>query len=550
MSNRPIEVILLSGISSQGDAKMSRYIGPYVIASELESHGINTLVIDNFTDHPDFFNYLKNFLSEHILAIGISSTFLSPPIDQNHDWSKSKLPRSTVAERSMSSHLWFDSSEELLTWSAALRDLLLSHNPNAKLVLGGSKTALIWKHRSKSSNSPYKNFDFLVHGAAEKTFLDFILKLKSSQKIESIDKGSVQFLHPKPTDHCPTTRFSKFHAIQAGEALPIETSRGCLFNCKFCYYDKQFSQIKTSQKLRDEFLYNFENFGTTTYHFCDDCFNDNNKKVEQICETILSLPFPIEWISYARADMSIRNPHLMQLMMDSGCRGLWWGLETFNHKAGIAAGKGLDPEIIKKSLIDWRAKYRDQCLFQGSFIVGLPYETPTSQMETLKFVLDHDILDFVSFGVLGILDFDETLDSDLFEFDYSEYSRNPQKYGFTEVRFNPYYWKHETMDSAEANKLTKHCIDSWYKNRGMRAMTSMWTYPILRSLGFSKSEIFDMARIREQYRVWQEEIQTRRQMWDKNYFDLLLLRNLVDVTTIHHRRPVRSRGNRSACVSR
>ena len=90
-------------------------MGPYVLASRLEAAGFRTLVIDWFTDIPDFFSYLEPFLSPDILAVGISSTFLSQPLDGNHDWSKGRMSRHNLSTKFSSGYLWTSDKPECET---------------------------------------------------------------------------------------------------------------------------------------------------------------------------------------------------------------------------------------------------------------------------------------------------------------------------------------------------------------------------------------------------------------------------------------------------
>ena len=69
------DVLLLNDNMVFGTFGTSRYMGPYVLASQLERQGIETRVIDYFTRHPDFFNYLESFLSSETRILGIATTF-------------------------------------------------------------------------------------------------------------------------------------------------------------------------------------------------------------------------------------------------------------------------------------------------------------------------------------------------------------------------------------------------------------------------------------------------------------------------------------------
>jgi hypothetical protein len=508
------EVIFLNDVTVRSASRLSRYIGPYVVATELEAHGIETVVIDWFTDIPDFFAYLSQFITPNLKVIGLSSTFLTQKMT-----SSGKPPRSEVGKSSMASFLWFSDEQELTDWLGRLKTALHKANPNAILVLGGARVPFIYKYHSKLQHSPFRFFDYLYSGNSASALIDWILACRNGESRKPSDAFAV--MKSAETVGCPQTDFHRRHAIAPREGLPLEVSRGCAFSCKFCYYEKRTSNVKPIESLKQELIRNYELFGTQAYHFCDDCFNDNRRKVEEVCNAILGLSFKIEWVSYARPDMSVRFPFMMELMIESGCRGIWWGIETFNHKAGLSAGKGLDPEIIIANLKDWRFKYKSDCLFQASFITGLPGETEDSQNRTIGLVVENDLFDFVSVGTLGVVEFDELLDNEMFTIDFSEYSRNPRKYGFEVISFHPHYWKHSSMDSTAADRLAQDFMRRWQLSRGNPLMTSIWSYPILKGFDFTKDEIFSMAREPSRRDSWSVDVAQRRSRWMEQYWSRL-----------------------------
>lgn len=47
--------------------------------------------------------------------------------------------------------------------------------------------------------------------------------------------------------------------------------------------------------------------------------------------------------------------------------------------------------------------------------------------------MENDVLDFLTFGPLGIMPYTENFDNVVLG--YADYSRNPAKYGFTKIEF-------------------------------------------------------------------------------------------------------------------
>jgi radical SAM superfamily enzyme YgiQ (UPF0313 family) len=462
-----------------GEYGSSRYIGPYVLSSQLNSAGIKTLVIDYFTEVENFFEYISHFISEETSVIGISSTFLFPKASTFANLEN----RSQGVDLYYTGELWFKEGDELLKWTKQLKQVIHKKSPHCKLILGGVKSQFAhWRPNY------YKHFDHIFFGAADQSLLDFF---KSIKEINNTERFLKQDSSLKNQGLCPVTIHNPDSAIQFKEALPVEISRGCLYDCKFCHYEKKSSQRKDLKMLKDELTRNYELFGTTVYHFCDDCFNDTRKKVEETCNAFLQLPFKLEWVAYARADVAVKFNETVDLMLESGARGLYWGIESFDHTAAKQAGKGTHPDLIKEFFLNYREKFKNNCLNEGSFIIGLPGETKHSLHSTLDWLIENDVFDFLTFGPLGIMPYSENFDNVVL--DYADYSRNPAKYGFTKIEFGKKkYWEHSTMNSISAKEISSDFTRIWRsRKKSTSIFKTIWLYPHFRTLGYSHEAIFN-----------------------------------------------------------
>jgi hypothetical protein len=492
-----------------GEYGSNRYIGPYVLASQLNAQGINTLVIDYFTGIENFFEYLSEFISPETSVIGISSTFLFPRAESF----KSLDNRSQGVDLYYKGELWFNDGDELLDWSKKLKQVIHKKSPQCKLILGGVKTQFAhWRPQH------YKHFDNFFLGASDQSFLNYIQSLRANKTTERFLKQDASL---KNQALCPVTKHQTEHAIQFRESLPVEISRGCLYDCKFCHYEKKSSQRKDLNLLKEELIRNYELFGTSVYHFCDDCFNDTRKKVEDTCNMFLSLPFKIEWVAYARADVAVKFNETADLMLESGARGLYWGIESFDHIAARNAGKGTHPDLVKEFFLKYRPKFKANCLTEGSFIIGLPGESKESLHQTFQWLSENEIFDFLTFGPLGIMPYSENFDNVIL--DYADYSRNPQKYGFKKVDLGKNkYWEHDTMNSNEARDIASDFTKRWRAEKQATSIfKTIWLYPHFRTLGYGHEEIMGFLQPNVQVESTRTEIVNRFRTHKSNYHQQL-----------------------------
>ncbi|MFZ6028570.1 MAG: B12-binding domain-containing radical SAM protein [Chloroflexota bacterium] len=169
-------------------------------------------------------------------------------------------------------------------------------------------------------------------------------------------------------------------------ATPIETARGCPFQCSFCsvttFFGRSFRRRNLGSVI-DE---------VRAYRHRPILFVDDNivGDVESAKELLTALtPLKIRWMSQASISMT-RDPELMALMQKSGCAGVLVGIESL-------FGDGL--KEIHKSWNLARQDYAQalEILRQhgtaviGSFIIGLDHDTPESLDATLEFAIQHKL---------------------------------------------------------------------------------------------------------------------------------------------------------------
>jgi radical SAM superfamily enzyme YgiQ (UPF0313 family) len=508
-----------------------RYLGPYRVADELERAGFHTVVIDKLYSFPNFFDYLEKLLDESFLGVGLSTTFLTPP-----GFNDTAVRYKNRDKRFKSYYDYGVISADLSErkeWFRRLRNIMTKRAPKAKLFVGGSKAQFFYHNLYEDLTE----IDFIVMGAVDFVFPEIAADISAGRELKLRIMGNKKVVdtmsHYRQPKINPRHQWRSHWAIQKGEVLPIEIGRGCAFNCKFCNYEKKSEQRKSTEDLRSELIFNFEQFGTQYYQFVDDCFNDSRKKVEEIGNMILGLPFKIEWASYLRFDVAVKFPETADLIVAAGGRAFHWGVESLTPEVARRAGKGTHSELIKEFMVSFAKKHKGLCYSTGSFIVGLPGETEETWRQQLEWLVNYSHFDFLLAGPLGIAPYKPEFDGSVI--DYAEYSRNPAKYGFFEYNEQNGFWKHETMDQKQAASLANETMEAWEKKCESRRgiSTDIWIYPVLRSLGFDTTEVqklyFDTSTDiqKKLYEIGRKRIEERRNSYYAEMRELLNSKNII-----------------------
>ena len=537
------EVILLSDIPNQSnETYAARYAGPYVIKSSLIDKGINTIVLDWFRylkDNEKFFEYLENFIDDSTKIIGISNTFLYPPLKntkQNDSSGLSALPaKNKVDEDSAAAYslyLWEDNNDALTDWFQRLRSVLDKYNPKAKIIIGGARSTRFLQ-MGKYAPKEYcirKYVDYIIIGMADYAIKVLVDKIDNNIPITDVFvRGEINYIlcdrEPwiTPKTYVPIIKYSKADCFEKSHWAGLEVGRGCAFNCKYCYYEKRFAEKKPMDILKDELKKNYYDLGIKGYNITADCFNDNRRFVGEWSNMVSSLDFKIEWASYVRADPFHKWPEMMDEMIGSGYKAGWYGIETLDHAAGKAAGKGLNPERVKELLTI--LKQKGEVWTTAYFILGLPKETKESLDNTLKWLLEQRVIDEVQTSILDVGPFIEELSGVI---DFSDHSKNPDKYGFTKLQFSPeFYWEHETLNLNDCIIINEDWKKAFFDHTYTRfGGSAHGEYVRIRDTGLSHKET--VAYMKTKFNVGKKiiNIDSKKKKKFKNYVQELSKNNI------------------------
>ena len=264
--------------------------------------------------------------------LGISSTFLDYPLSQ------------TTGSKRM---LNIEKGHDFLVSEARFAIKIAKQlNPAIKIVLGGA-----YSHIMK-----YEEIDTYIVGLGDRAIIEYLKFLDQQNPFftyklvneKMVIDGMLYNNHFNFNES--QTKYHESDNILDKELLVTEMARCCIFKCKFCSYqllckDKD-DYIKNNSAMREEFIRNYEEFGTTQYIFSDDTFNDNIIKLQRLADVAQHLPFKLEFMSYLRLDLLYSKPEQYQYLKDSGLVGCFFGIETLNHESGKCIGKGLHPDKI------------------------------------------------------------------------------------------------------------------------------------------------------------------------------------------------------------
>jgi hopanoid biosynthesis associated radical SAM protein HpnJ len=170
--------------------------------------------------------------------------------------------------------------------------------------------------------------------------------------------------------------------------LSLYTGRGCPAQCTFCLWPQTIGghkyRVRSAQNVADEMAYLKTLFPQVReFFFDDDTFTANLPRAREIARKLA--PLGVTWSCNSRANLDLDT---IKSFRDSGLRLFLVGYESGNEEILRRIKKGITLEEMRRFT---RACHQAGIVIHGTFILGLPVETPQTIEETLRFALELDV---------------------------------------------------------------------------------------------------------------------------------------------------------------
>jgi len=334
---------------------------------------------------------------------------------------------------------------------------LTARYPSLLVITGG--------HQSFGfRNMILKYSDYHFNGFSDVSFVEFLKKINglSNELVHHrslINKGyfiDSDNAHPVLNPDSIETVFRKSDGFESYQPVPIEISRGCIFRCTFCKHPFQGKKSyddyqRTPENIANELRRNYDLFGTTRYTILDDTFNDSIEKLDRLEKAIELAKLPkFEFVSYIKPELLVTKQEMIPKLANLGLRGAYIGFESFKNQTRKIIGKGTNIEKVKEACFKLAEQNNRQVRINGSFIVGLPHETPDDLYQTYDFLMNNVDSFCRSWQFQSLLIRKDTSSQSSLQ---SEFDKNPEKYGYTATP-NTRTWSSAFFTDITATELT------------------------------------------------------------------------------------------------
>jgi radical SAM superfamily enzyme YgiQ (UPF0313 family) len=169
--------------------------------------------------------------------------------------------------------------------------------------------------------------------------------------------------------------------------VSLYTGRGCRSKCTFCLWPQTVGGHRYRTRSVEHVVEEIARAGryfprVREYFFDDDTFTDDLPRAEAIARGLGRLG--VTWSCNAKANVPRAT---LEILKDNGLRLLLVGYESGNQAILNNIKKGLRIDVARRFTADAKAL---GIKLHGTFILGLPGETPETLEKTVRFAQDLD----------------------------------------------------------------------------------------------------------------------------------------------------------------
>ncbi len=304
----------------------------------------------------------------------------------------------------------FNSTTPDINLVAEACSLIKEMNPLIKTIVGGPHPSAVSEDVAKHSSIDYVvigdgeyPLDLIINkethnsidkeiqtGKEDDLYFEEEYKKINSSNATKIIRGGLKTLTNQPMPAYDLLDYSEYQFTDPTKGrqntASVMTSRGCPFNCLFCFHNKSV-RYKTVEQFITEVEYLAKEKGVKFFFVYDDTFTLKKDRVLEILKRIKELDLKgVNFQTSTRGNLldeelihALKAAHFVRITM---------GVESGSDKILTAVNKGVTKDdyrrafkMLKKSGFETRA----------SFILGLPYDTKDTIRETIEFSKELDI---------------------------------------------------------------------------------------------------------------------------------------------------------------
>jgi anaerobic magnesium-protoporphyrin IX monomethyl ester cyclase len=302
-----------------------------------------------------------------------------------------------------------------------LASVVRQNHPACKIIVGNSVASSIVDILLNNTEA-----DIAVIGEGDETIIELLQHISEGQPLEEVngicfiengrsirtpdrplikDISNIPFIDFEIFDVDLFIEYSKDGVTdplpiprQEIRALPVNTARGCIADCTFCYhvFKRKPYRHRSADSIIREIKALIDKYNLNYIQFWDELTFFSKKQTVEFVEAIIDADLHFYWDAQSRANLfnDDEDIEIMKKMKKAGCIGMQYSLES--------ADKGILKAMNKKISVEQFAKQTSLYRKAGiatytSLVLGFPQETPETIKKTFDCCIENRIYPSVGY---------------------------------------------------------------------------------------------------------------------------------------------------------
>ncbi|TAL35949.1 MAG: B12-binding domain-containing radical SAM protein [Spirochaetes bacterium] len=251
-------------------------------------------------------------------------------------------------------------------------------------------------HVTHLPDEAMEHADFVIRGEGERALMAFVDAWEGDRDYSRVP--NLSYRASDLTIHNPIQPFLEnldelphpdLSLIKGGlrtisnlRIIPVQTSRGCPFDCSFCSVTGMFGKgyrYRSTENVIEE-LHQYDG-GNDFVFFYDDNFTANRARARELLNAMIDAGFRFHWSTQVRVDVA-KDEELVKLMKRAGCHTVFIGFESVNPASLKEMKKKQTVDDIAAAI---RVIKRHGIHIHGMFVYGFDEDSPESVGATVRF---------------------------------------------------------------------------------------------------------------------------------------------------------------------
>ena len=296
-------------------------------------------------------------------------------------------------------HVIINTSTPSLKNDCKVAEAIKAQKPATRIGFIGAHAAVLPTETLKASSAidwvGRKEFDFTCKEVCEGRELETVTGLsfkKDGRIIHNPERELISNMDALPWVADVYKRNLEIEKYFIGYLLhpyvSMYTGRGCPAQCTFCLWPQTIGghkyRVRSPENVAAEMAYMKQLFPQVReFFFDDDTFTANLPRAREIAKKLA--PLGVHWSCNSRANLDYDT---IQFFKDCGLRLFLVGYESGSDETLKRIKKGVTTDEMRRFT---KSCHKAGVVVHGTFILGLPVETPETIEQTIRFAKELDV---------------------------------------------------------------------------------------------------------------------------------------------------------------